>query len=599
MIDNKQVLMSTSSSSDSVDHSQSRPSPKPPFSPHSPLFDQFAIEDVTDMRFAPWSHQLSLSTPTAPSYSSFAPAAAAELLDGIVNGVSIDYDGDRTLSRKCKNHPIDEDSTPGATAQITEIIQKDVLAKKKAGPFDQPPFIPFSCSPIGAVPKHTEPNEPKKIRVIHDLSHPKGTSVNDSIKDIYCPMGSFDQAMEAVVQQGRGCYLIKLDVEAAYKQVPVRKQDWHLIGFTWLDKYYFELALPFGLRSSCRLWELYATALHYFFQHHLGIECVVHYVDDFLFVIKELGTAGAQLQRALELAKTLGIPMAPKKIEGPTHRLIFLGLELDTIAMTARVPHVRLEAMKELLQNWQLKQHSNVKDLESLLGLLQFVTKVIRPGRAYQRRLIDHLTSIKALNTSAKYPAKFEHAIPFAARQDIKWWNQFIVKYNGISLLYEADWTAADKLQIYTDACRTGWGARYENHWIRAQWSGPQLKDAKRATIVSMPWMELFAVVSAAAAWGHLWHRKRIIFNCDAGAVVSALFKHKSKATSSMTLIRHLDFLAATHHFDYKCIHIRGEDNVIADPLSRNLMDLFSQALPTADTDMFPFTQLPPLKDMK
>ena len=114
-----------------------------------------------------------------------------------------------------------------------------------------------------------------------------------------------------------------------------------------------------------------------------------------------------------------------------------------------------------------------------------------------------------------------------------------------------------------------------------------------------MPWMELFAVVSAAAAWGHLWARKRIIFNCDAGAVVAALHKHRSKATSSMTLIRHLDYLAATHGFDYKCVHIAGVKNIVADPLSRGSIDLFSQALPTADAEMYPFCPLPRLKDMK
>ena len=96
---------------------------------------------------------------------------------------------------------------------------------------------------------------------------------------------SFDKAVEAVVELGRGCLLIKLDVEAAYKQIAVRPEDWHLLGFKWLDKYYYERVLPFGLRSSCRLWDVFATALHYMFERHLGIEVVIHYVDDFLFVV--------------------------------------------------------------------------------------------------------------------------------------------------------------------------------------------------------------------------------------------------------------------------------------------------------------------------
>ena len=71
---------------------------------------------------------------------------------------------------------------------------------------------------------------------------------------------------------GRGCFLIKLDVSAAYKQIPVRREDWPLLGFMWRGEYYYERVLPFGLRSSCRLWDLYAAALHFCFMHLLGTQ---------------------------------------------------------------------------------------------------------------------------------------------------------------------------------------------------------------------------------------------------------------------------------------------------------------------------------------
>ena len=94
----------------------------------------------------------------------------------------------------------------------------DVAANKKAGPFDRPPFKFFSVSPIGAVPKKGT----NKIRVIHHLSHPfKGDSINHSITEKYQPLGNFDQACVLIRRLGRGCSLIKLDAEAAYKQVPV------------------------------------------------------------------------------------------------------------------------------------------------------------------------------------------------------------------------------------------------------------------------------------------------------------------------------------------------------------------------------------------
>ena len=42
-----------------------------------------------------------------------------------------------------------------------------------------PPTVNFVCSPTGLVPKKVE----GEFRLIHHLSYPKGTSVNDGIPD--------------------------------------------------------------------------------------------------------------------------------------------------------------------------------------------------------------------------------------------------------------------------------------------------------------------------------------------------------------------------------------------------------------------------------
>jgi len=49
------------------------------------------------------------------------------------------------------------------------MLDKELRAGRIAGPFDQLPFQTFICSPLG------------KIRIIHDLSHPKGWPLTQSI----------------------------------------------------------------------------------------------------------------------------------------------------------------------------------------------------------------------------------------------------------------------------------------------------------------------------------------------------------------------------------------------------------------------------------
>jgi len=69
------------------------------------------------------------------------------------------------------------------------MLDKELRAGRIAGPFDQPPFQTFICSPLGARPK----KESGKIRMIHDLSYPKGApnTVNSSIPQEHSSVQSY------------------------------------------------------------------------------------------------------------------------------------------------------------------------------------------------------------------------------------------------------------------------------------------------------------------------------------------------------------------------------------------------------------------------
>jgi hypothetical protein len=85
-----------------------------------------------------------------------------------------------------------------------------------------------------------------------------------------------------------------------------------------------------------------------------------------------------------------------------------------------------------------------------------------------------------------------------------------------------------------------------------------------------MPFKELFALVAAAATWGHMWQGKKINFRCDCQPVVAAISSSSSPVPEMMHLLRQLATLACTHGFAFRCTHIPGDDNVIADLLSRS-----------------------------
>lgn len=543
----------------------SRPPPKPPYTgAPSDIVDNTPISSLTPLALVEWKKILTqgVTWKAGMSYQARFPDLAQQIMTAIEFGVPVDYAGDRTINRYGRNLPI----LPEHIAKVSEAIAKDVASGKKAGPFARPPFATMCVSPIGAVPKKNS----EKVRVIHHLSFPHGgDSVNAGIVEEYLPLSSFGHAARAARQIGRGALLVKLDIEAAYKLVAVAREDWPLLGFKWEDQWYYERVLPFGLRSSCRLWELVAAALHFFFQHMLGVtipHSVIHYVDDFLFVLHpDLSAARRMLVGTQALCLRLGVPLAHDKTEGPTTCLTFLGIELDTVAMEARLPAQRLKDLQELTVAWKGAQRASVKELQSLTGLLNFACYVIRPGRFYLRRIIDHTTRVQSLARS--HTAQFP--LTQAVKDDLRWWEEFLPTWGGHSLLYELSWQQAARIELFTDACMAGYGGCYKQQWFAGAWSPEQHAAAMRKSRVSMPFYELFALVYAALTWGPLWSSMKIIFRCDCMPVVQAIAKCRSRQPQMMHLLRLLCATACRYGFDFRCEHIVGETNIAADALSR------------------------------
>ena len=149
-----------------------------------------------------------------------------------------------------------------------------------------------------------------------------------------------------------------------------------------------------------------------------GIKNLLHYLDDFIFVSKSKEDAMANKQILLHTFSKLGVPLEPSKLEGPATCLSFLGIEVDLETLQIRLPSERLHRLKEQLAEAVFKKCLPKRKLQSLTGLLQHTTKVIRPGRPF-------LYQLYALQNVGSHP---DHHVCLnsAARADITWWFLFI-----------------------------------------------------------------------------------------------------------------------------------------------------------------------------
>ena len=166
-----------------------------------------------------------------------------------------------------------------------------------------------------------------------DLPSPHGVSVNDGINKQLSSLSyaRIDDNAWRVLQTGTGTLLAKLDLQSAYRVIPVHVDDRHLLGMRWNGRVCLDTALPFGLRSAPKLFSAVANALLWA-MYGMSVSSSLHYLDNFLF-FGEPGTEECANNLSLTLAtcRSLGIPVAEQKIEGPACCMTFLAIEIDTI----------------------------------------------------------------------------------------------------------------------------------------------------------------------------------------------------------------------------------------------------------------------------
>ena len=166
--------------------------------------------------------------------------------------------------------------------------------------------------------------------------------------------------------------------------------DYDLLGFCWENSFYFDKCLPMGASSSCKIWESFSTALQWIAKSKLAISGVLHLSDNFLLIDKTFSACEHNLFRFLTMCDlTSGVPMAPEKTMGPSSVLCFAGIELDTDKMEACLPEEKLRKCVTLIYEFIKCKKVSLKEIQSLISLLNFTCSVVIPGRTFLRRMIN------------------------------------------------------------------------------------------------------------------------------------------------------------------------------------------------------------------
>ncbi len=193
---------------------------------------------------------------------------------------------------------------------ISKYISYEVALWRVHGPYKNP--VGIHASPIGVIPKK---HQPGRWRLICDLSSPEGASVNDGINSDMCSLHyiSVQDAIDEVHKQGHAAQLAKIDIKDAYCILPVHPNDRHVLGFQWQGLTYIDGVLPFGLRSTPKIFNTVTDLLQWILVDRCQI-FIVHYSDDFLLVgPPNSPKCQTALEITLQTCALPGYPNSPRK----------------------------------------------------------------------------------------------------------------------------------------------------------------------------------------------------------------------------------------------------------------------------------------------
>ena len=494
---------------------------------------------------------------------------STELLNYIKNGFNTGVHELKDL--------VDNDNWPSAI-EHKEGIYEFMLDRIKEGSveiLDDTEMNEHCFSPLGAFMKKGS----KKLRVIHDLSYPPEKAINCHIeKERYSV--KYSGVLDAVklCSGMTEAWMAKTDLKNAYFSCPVNESEKRFLGFRFLDNFNSTInarwaALPYGLRSAAALFDLTAEGLKNIYVHNGAAPTSLYYLDDIITICPTKEDCQKSLNIILDTCTKCGFQVQAAKTVGPSQKITYLGIEIDSKTKQIRLPQEKVVEIKGELKEWLNKTIATKREILSLLGKLNFCCQVVRNGNKFTRRLIECSKKGSNLNSRIKLGKQ--------TMRDIRWWLECMTFYNGTEW-FPRDIDISTAKLTFSDASDVGLGGLCDTSWFYI----PFIGDYKWLQNTSIQYRELFAAVTTIATFSNKLRYKQVIMHCDNESMQHSIESGRSKVPELMGLIRSLFFYTAVHHIDYSCIHIRSKLNAHSDRLSRLMLVEFFYHFSNADKYM-------------
>ena len=531
----------------------------------------------------------------------------SNVLRGLREGFPIGFVGPRTTVESP-----DRDYSPTELQRILDEFDHEVSLGRMVGPLKSLPTTgPFQhyhrIHPTFLIPKKNS----SKMRRIEHISWPPGKSVNDGIRKEDFPVNftSIESMTEAILERDPGTYVSNYDITDAYRHLMLNPHDIPLFCFKVRDRYYLQLRVGFGGRSFPSIFDTMTHLTVWIITHHSaitgypdsGIQRVEAVLDDLTTFHSDRATIDPILrqlehERVMQIFEELGFPLARHKIQPPAVRFDAIGCHWDTCSQSVSIPREKLDRYKSkidrlitdesVLFTYEMESDltTSVASMRSLCGCLVYLCNICYVGRSRLYHLYKCLRATeaaarrrfgKAAETMKKFPGRWNVVhLDRDAIHDLRWWQAILPSFPCRLLLrrrLDAE-TLDDVPTFTTDASGWGVGGWYESTSGEVFYFS--IPYSRYGYGSHSTYGELLAATVAVALWDHEWRFQHVRWITDCKPHVYGLFKIRTRAPHLLPLHDFLDMRSALGSYQYAPSHLAGKDNVIADQLSRGIVEV-------------------------
>ena len=218
-----------------------------------------------------------------------------------------------------------------------------------------------------------------------------------------------------------------------------------------------------------------------------------------------------------------------------------------------RIPDGKMGEIGEVLDEWADRQRATQREMQQLLGLLQFVASVSPPVRIFTYRMLENLREAPRRGTETLF---------LGFKRDLGFFRELWPAYNGVRIILKDTVQCQDELEL--DACLTGCGA-----YNGTQFYSEQFPEAIVREQHPIAHLELLNIVVATKTWATEWAHHTVAVHCDNMNACLAVRSGRSRDSYIQGCVRELFMVSTTHDIELHVTHKPGATMRRADALSR------------------------------